>query len=335
MTLPDYPETIAFMYSMQDPLGGAQSGGAAQLLSSKRYLCRSFPQVDRFWAWQHDLGIGHWRRATTDRSPQYLPATEFEHAVQEGYQATATEHQGILRDPAGTTARWHYQIQPVYGWGDPQQAQQATAGWLSFLPIFEPGWQILMAHGLATGWIEWDGQRYEFDRAPAYAEKNWGGAFPTKWFWLNCNAFEQHPDLTLTAGGGRRQVLGWMESAAMIGIHYQGQFYEFVPWNATVSWQVSPWRSWQMQASTDRYKVNLVATTDRPSTIVRVPSAEGLTYACRDTTEGHLTLQLWSLESGASKLILEATSHLCCLEVGGHPWNRPWFSSDKTPSSAS
>jgi len=26
-----------------------------------------------------------------------------------------------------------------------------------FLPIFEPGWQILMAHGLATGWIEWNG----------------------------------------------------------------------------------------------------------------------------------------------------------------------------------
>jgi tocopherol cyclase len=115
----------------------------------------------------------------------------------------------------------------------------------------------------------------------------------------------------------------------MVGIHYQGEFYEFVPWNATVSWQVSPWRSWQMQARTDRYKVNLVAKTDRPSAIVRVPSEEGLIYACRDTTEGDLTLQLWSLESGSSKLILEATSHLACLEVGGHPWNRPWFSSDQ------
>jgi len=48
--------------------------------------------------------------------------------------------------------------------------QQSTAGWLSFLPIFEPGWQILMAHGLATGWIEWNGKT-QFTNAPAYSEK--------------------------------------------------------------------------------------------------------------------------------------------------------------------
>jgi tocopherol cyclase len=30
-----------------------------------------------------------------------------------------------------------------------------------------------MAHGLATGYIDWDGRRYEFRDAPFYAEKNW------------------------------------------------------------------------------------------------------------------------------------------------------------------
>lgn len=34
------------------------------------------------------------------------------------------------------------------------------------------------------GWIEWDGHRFEFQNAPSYSEKNWGGAFPRKWFWV-------------------------------------------------------------------------------------------------------------------------------------------------------
>ena len=82
-----------------------------------------------------------------------------------------------------------------------------------------------MAHGLATGHIDWGGRRYAFADAPFYAEKNWrvrkgvafaceskghaltalllfhasrrGGAFPRKWFWAQCNAFEGEPDLAV------------------------------------------------------------------------------------------------------------------------------------------
>lgn len=40
---------------------------------------------------------------------------------------------------------------------------------------------------MGPGWIEWDGERFEFQDAPSYSEKNWGGAFPRKWFWVNIN----------------------------------------------------------------------------------------------------------------------------------------------------
>lgn len=36
-----------------------------------------------------------------------------------------------------------------------------------------------------AGWIEWGGERFEFRDAPSYSEKNWGGGFPRKWFWVN------------------------------------------------------------------------------------------------------------------------------------------------------
>jgi tocopherol cyclase len=393
VTLPQDRQTFAFMYSIEDPIGGKPySGGGAQILGSNdEYLCRTFPDVNKFWAIRDELALGHWGKTDLCSLPGYLDPEIFDQQVQEGYQATATWHQGYLKDPGtGNFARWQYSIKPIYGWGNSGQIQQSTAGWLSFLQIFEPGWQILMAHGLATGWIEWNGKRYEFTDAPAYGEKNWGGAFPQKWFWVNCNWFEFDPplpplnkggvqnpksdpplpplnkggvwskpvgdmekispghpsplsppqsqpttfdrthkggDLALTAGGGRRGVLWWMEEVAMIGLHYQGKFYEFVPWNSQVSWNIQPWGSWQMQAINAHYEVELTATTNLPGTPLRAPTEKGLAFACRDTMHGNLILELRELSGSGSKLILKASSSLCGLEVGGSPWNQTWRSS--------
>ena len=320
-------QTFAFMYSIEDPIGGKPySGGAAQILGpNDEYLCRTFPNERLFWAERYALAVGHWGKTQPEAvNPGYLEPEQFDRQIQEGYQATATLNQGNLQEPSGQTARWEYQIQPEYGWGSVGRSQQSTAGWLSSLQIFEPGWQILMAHGWATGWIEWNGQRYEFTRAPAYSEKNWGGAFPQQWFWLNCNSFIDQPDLALTAGGGRRSVLGWMESVAMIGIHHRGQFYEFVPWNAQVEWQIQPWGSWRMQAENGDYTVELVGTTDQPGTSLRAPTQQGLTFICKDTMQGKVRLQLRQRRS--QTLILEAHSDLCGLETGGDRWQGLWSS---------
>ena len=57
-----------------------------------------------------------------------------------------------------------------------------------------------MAKGLATGWLEWGDQRYHFTNAPTYAEKNWGGGFPQKWFWIQSESFDD-ASVTLTSIG--------------------------------------------------------------------------------------------------------------------------------------
>ncbi len=328
VTLPDCGHTFAFMYSIEDPLGNQpHSGGAAQILGPEdSYLCRTFPDVNKFWASREVLALGHWGKTDLSTKPAYLPPEVFERHVQDGYQATATWHQGALHDPGtGSQARWQYEIKPVYGWGNQNEPQQSTAGWLSSFPIFEPGWQILMAHGLATGWIEWNGQRYDFTNAPAYGEKNWGRSFPQKWFWLNCNGFDESPDIALTAGGGRRGVLWWMESVAMIGLHYQGKFYEFVPWNSKVTWDIEPWGSWQMQARNSEFEVELTATTNLPGTLLRAPTEKGLIFCCRDTMNGQVDLELRQ-RGDKSKIILKAGSSLCGLETGGGPWEETWRS---------
>ncbi|MBE9144741.1 tocopherol cyclase family protein [Planktothrix mougeotii] len=323
VTLPPEKQTFAFMYSIEDPIENQpHSGGGAQILGpDDQYLCRTFPDVKKFWATSDQLALGHWGKTDLTASPGYLEPQIFERYIHQGYQGTATFHQGKLSDPATNQfCHWQYKIQPIYGWGNANQPQQSTAGWLSFLPIFEPGWQILMAHGLATGWINWNGKRYQFENAPAYSEKNWGGSFPKQWFWVNCNSFNGEPDLALTAGGGQRGVLWWSESVALVGIHYQGKFYEFVPWNSQVHWEIEPWGKWVMNAKNEQYEVSLIATTDHPGTLLRAPTEQGLIFRCRDTMHGKIHLQL----TAKNRMILEATSDLCGVEVGGKIWHETW-----------
>ena len=312
VTLPEIAQTFAFMYSIEDPIGGqSNSGGAVQILGiDEEYLSRSFPDVKQFWASRTSLGLGHRREKIRNE--------EICQSKREGYQVTARLNQGCIYDPRNQQyCRWEYQVQPLYGWGDPRLTQQATAGWLSHWPVFDPGWQILMAHGLATGWIEWRGKKYQFTDAPAYSEKNWGTSFPKKWFWINCNSFTNTYNLALTAAGGVRQVFWGEELVGMIGIHYQGLFIEFVPENSQVSWQIQPWGEWRMAAIKEDLVVTLIGTTDLPGTYVRTPTAKGLIFNCRDTTKGKLSLKL----RYQGKIILNANSCLAGLEIGGSPWN--------------
>ena len=327
VTLPELGETFAFMYSIENPLGkDSYYGGAIQILGiDEQYLCRTIPNIDRFWASNNDFSFCHWHKLNNPKTKlpaSLLTSEEFIHNILEGYQVTPTLNQGSVYNPqTNNYYRWNYQIKPLYGWGNPQSSQQATAGWLSYLPLFDPGWQVTMAHGLATGWIEWHNQTYHFQDAPAYSEKNWGTAFPKKWFWLNCNSFDNAQNLALTAAGGIRQVLRTQETVGLVGIHYQDKFYEFVPWNSQISWRIQPWGSWQVSAvNHQNYQVTLSGNTDLTGTYVRTPTKEGLALNCRDTTKGTLHLKL---QHGA-KTIVVASSKLAGLEIGGTPWDRDW-----------
>jgi tocopherol cyclase len=331
LTLPDPGETWAFMYSIDDPAGqSALSGGAAQILGpNETYQCTPLPNLEGFWAWKHGLGVGHWGATVAATcAPRYLTSPEFTATVQQGYQLTATHHQGQFIDAdTGTRARWDYAITPIYGWGPRDRPALPTAGWLSYLPIFEPGWQVLMAHGLATGWAEWGDRRYDFQQAPTYMEKNWGGAFPQRWFWIQANAFEATADLTITAVGGLRQVFGRLETVGLIGLHVRQHCIVLTSLRDRLTWQVETWGHWHVEGRNHRYRVVLTGQTDRPPAEVRVPTLEGLQFQCWDTTHGHLDIQVWERSQTApftESLILHDRTSLAALEVGGHGWEHPW-----------
>lgn len=215
---------------------------ALQMLGpDDKYLVQSDEDDTKFWGWKDAQGLGctfEWKdefingKGDETEDIAAISPSEWRKAVKSGFQILPFHFQGRLDGHDGSmggvkanqgipgSANYDFTIQPVAGWGnypplsssssttddESNYKQHSTAGWLASYPVFEPHWQITMAHARATGSINWNGTLYEFQDAPFYGEKNWGGAFPTKWYWAQCNSFDKYPDLAFTAGGGIRQL---------------------------------------------------------------------------------------------------------------------------------
>ncbi|KAF3776492.1 putative tocopherol cyclase [Nymphaea thermarum] len=337
VSIPERKQSFCFMYSIEDPAFSSRLGvvektiygprftgvGAQILGADEKYICQFSEESKHFWACRHELILGHTFVPRNGMPPpsEEVPPQEFDRRVSEGFQTVKT-------------ARWAYATRPVYGWGDITSKQKAAAGWLAAFPVFEPHWQICMA----GGWIEWDGELYEFENAPSYSEKNWGDSFPEKWFWVQCNVFQGAPgEVALTIGGGKRKIIGLAstsENVALIGIHYNETFYEFVPWTGSVSWEVAPWGYWHFSGETEKYKVELEGTTKAPGTVLRAPTIEaGLIPYCKDTCLGDIRLRLWekTYNGTEGKVILDVTSDMAAMEVGGGPWYTTWKGTSSSP----
>ncbi|GMH10804.1 hypothetical protein Nepgr_012645 [Nepenthes gracilis] len=320
VSIPEKKQSFCFMYTVENPafprklnpveeaqFGRLFTGVGAQILGADdKYICQYSEESRNFWGSRHELVLGNAFTARTSLQPpsKEVPPEEFNRKVLEGFQVSPLWNQGFICDDGRSnyvetvkTARWQYSTRPIYGWGNVGSKQKSTAGWLATFPVFEPHWQICMAAGLSTGWIEWDGERFEFLDAPSYSEKNWGGAFPRKWFWIQCNVFEgASGEVALTAAGGLRQLPREnFENAAL---------------------------------------VELEATTEDPGTTLRAPTREaGLAPACKDTCYGLLKLQMWERRSDGSKgkVILDVTSDMAAVEVGGGPWFSSWRGKTSSP----
>lgn len=320
-----------------------------------------------FRAWEHSQGLGctfgFLSNSTCDpKLTTALAPQSWRENVETGFQMLPTSLQGRIRGHDGSlggvrdnqgipgTCSWDMTIVPNYGWGDAypsSEPQKSTAGWLANYPIFEPQWQVTMADATATGVVTWKNQTYHFQNQPFYAEKNWGGSFPLKWYWVQCNSFSNiKNNLTVTAGGGIRKLpflAGKTEELGMVSIHYNGSFYEAVPWTGDMSWEVSPWGKWILHGrctSGNRlFEAEVIATCDRsPGVVLRAPTEkDGLAYFCRDSFLADLTLSMWEIEWNEDiqdyvrcrTIIDGAISSQGGVEVGGGPWYDVWKGTSK------
>lgn len=369
--------SFALIVSIEDP--GTQSDlklACIQVVGpDDGYLVQADRDDSRFWAWKDQQGLGcvfDYANEVDQEKARYETAMEtgqWAATVKSGFQFLPTHFLGRIRGHDGSlggvgdgqglpgSCDFDFTVDPVCGWG----RRQSTGGWLACFAVFEPHWQVTMADGRATGSITWQNTTYHFTNAPFYvsnsigrgingnswsrkqAEKNWGAALPSKWYWTQCNSFDGYPQLSITAGGGIRKIpFGRKEALGMVSVHYNGTFYEGVPWSGAMDWKVSTWGSWELRGNSTygEHPFEAIVSyrcdpSQTPGLVFRAPTPdEGMVYFCRDTFEADTSLTLWELEwdsttrsyrrKSGPPLIENATSRQGGAEIGGGPWWGEW-----------
>ncbi|KAF2304450.1 hypothetical protein GH714_031585 [Hevea brasiliensis] len=254
---------FCFMYSVENPAfrkklsplevaqhGPRSTGVGAQILgASDKYICQYSEESQNFWGSRHELMLGNTFVAEKGMQPpsKEVPPQNFLSDVQIVLVQAILVNQQLI----GTLIEW-------------------------FQKVFKsPLWN--------QGFIRDDGRsdyvktvknaRWEYSTRPVYGWGNVGSKQQSTAGWLaafpaQCNIFEgASGEVALTVGGGLRQLPGLtetFENAALIGVHYDGIFYEFVPWKGVVTWEISPWGYWFVTAENETHLVELEATTKDP-----------------------------------------------------------------------
>ncbi len=306
--------SIALIYHVFDPhLANSQRRGVGmQIITPSGTAIVESPDFSTFRADPHQLTM----RNYFDKSNDYFRLTS-DRASGRAYNAkfSSEEIVGIEYD---------FDIFAQIGWGGYDGARQySTAGWLAAFPVFEPHYQVLISKGKTMGsftLLSRNGARhcYDLNEANMYLEKNWGGSFPSQWWWIQANTFKS--DLCVTSTAGRRGVpiLGQEEEVGLIGLHWNGDFLPF----PNVSWDVR-WGQWRITGQYNEYSVILTGTCDTEGFAVNCPTSSGMEPVARETFHGTLRVQLYK----NGNILLDDFTDEACLELGGLPWtSKSWRS---------
>jgi tocopherol cyclase len=91
-----------------------------------------------------------------------------------------------------------FSIDRVVGWPH----VLGGGGIFSAVPFLGQYWHPHVLGGSVSGQASIGGERWAFDGAEIYAEKNWGAGFPESWWWGQAQGFAR-PDVCVAFGGGR------------------------------------------------------------------------------------------------------------------------------------
>lgn len=103
-------------------------------------------------------------------------------------------------------------------------------GWTMLIPeISNIYWYPAQANMEMSGWINFNGERIELDKAHGYQDRNWGRSFPKWWAWIVSNNFKDSPTTKLASGGGMPNIKGIGEvfEGFTLGVSHLGRDYKF------------------------------------------------------------------------------------------------------------
>ncbi len=202
-----------------------------------------------------------------------------------------------LREPA----RW-----PRRAWGG-----LGPAGWL---PGLRQYWHPHVLRAAAEGTLVAGEQRWDLAGATAYAEKNWGDGFPSRWWWGEAHDFGGDPVTVAFAGG---PALGLLEATAVV-VWLDGRVVRLgEPLMAPVRATVEP-GAWRLAGRSARHRVEVEALADPAAAQVMDVPVPG-EHRTVPWSHQHLAGRLRVRVSRRGRTVYAGESTLAGLEQGRAP----------------
>jgi tocopherol cyclase len=328
--------SIALIFHVFDPndISSKRIGVGMQVITPSQTISIESKDVSTFTADSHTLDVQSFfpkATATTEAGRSYFRLTT------EGASGKIVSSADGKNNKKRGGVDFDFTIQPEVGWGTSER-QYSVAGFLAAFPVFEPHYQVLLSRGrVPKGYLTADEDEtrtttYDLTNATMYLEKNWGGSFPSQWFWIQANTFLDKSsstsssslsflDLCVTSTGGLRRLPFFVEQeeeVALIAIHWNGKFLPF----PEVEWSIK-WGKWSVRGTYEEYTVQLEGTCTGGGFPVNCPTSNGMEEIALETFKGNLAVKLFERKSG--QLVLHAIDNQACLEIGGLPWTeRVW-----------
>lgn len=212
-----------------------------------------------------------------------------------------------LRVDLGPDARLDVALSEPVGW--PPRRALGGLGAAQALPGLPQYWHPHLLAATVTGEARLGERTADLGGALAYAEKNWGGAFPGEWWWGQAGGLGGGDDAVAFAGGR----LGGRLAATALVVRTSGEVLRFAAPLALVRARAGG-GEWSVQARSALHTVRLEA--DAPGPPHRLPVPEPADRRVVERSRQHLAGRLRVVVRRGRRTLLSDETELAGLEHG-------------------
>lgn len=188
-------------------------------------------------------------------------------------------------------------------------------GVFSAVPFLNQYWHPYRLGGTAVGAIGVGGDRWSFDGATVYAERNWGAGFPERWWWGQAHDFDG-ADVSVAFSGGLLRLGPIARDVCGVVVRLGDRVIRITP-PAPVRSDVTAGR-WTVRARSLHHQIDLDgdgAGLDPHVLPVPLPAERRNV----DTDFEHLAGRLRCVVRERGRVVFDGTSELAGLEIGSLP----------------
>ncbi|SEH52844.1 Tocopherol cyclase [Mycolicibacterium rutilum] len=189
-------------------------------------------------------------------------------------------------------------------------------GIASAVPFLNQYWHPYRLGGSVSGTVDSDGERWTFDGAKLYTERNWGAGFPERWWWGQAHDFGD-ADVSVAFSGGLLALGPLKSDVGGVVVRMGRKVLRMTPPTAWVRSDLGR-HTWRVQATSLRYHVELFGdgTHLDPHTLPVPLPAERRNI---DSDYEHLAGRLRCRVTDFGRVVFDGESEIAGLEVGSRP----------------